>query len=179
MNGATTANGANQIFGGSDIDTVSVGSGANILSLGAGNDVISVGAGANLVTGGAGADTLTYAPITSISAISTFVDASAGDRLALSTMIYRDATAMLAGKLGPAVSLSAGAGLQAYLDAAMLASQAFGGTTWFQFQGGTYVATDLGGDSTSFVLGQDAVVQLGGLLDLSNATIVTNQLNLV
>jgi S-layer protein len=179
VSGSNTANGANQIFGGSDIDTVSVGSGANILSLGAGNDVVSVGTGANLITGGAGADTLTYAPITSISVISTFVDASAGDRLSLPTMIYRDATASLSGKLGPAVALPAGASLQSYLDAAMLASQAFGGTTWFQFQGGTYVATDLGGDSTSFVLGQDAVVQLGGLLDLSNATIVSNQLTLV
>lgn len=51
--------------------------------------------------------------------------------------------------------------------------------TWFQFQGGTYVAADLGGDSTSFVLGQDAVVQLAGLLDLPNAIIVSNQLTLV
>jgi hypothetical protein len=43
--------------------------------------------------------------------------------------------------------------------------------TWFQYKGDTYLAVDLGSDSSAFIEGQDSFVKLTGLVDLSHASL--------
>jgi S-layer protein len=44
------------------------------------------------------------------------------------------------------------------------------GSGWFQYGGNTYIVADLGAEGTSFVNGQDSIVRLTGLVDLTNAS---------
>lgn len=155
----TAANAGVTIKTGSAVDTITLGSALATLTTGAGNDKVTLGV-AN----------------TSANIYTTWTDATAGDQLATTAMIYSAAGLT---KLGAGVVQAGTAVFQDYLNAAVNASLANGGTTWFNYNNNTYVVIDAGTDSTSFVNGQDFVIQLNGVKDLSNSTITTNVLTIV
>ena len=186
VTGVATTTGDNTITGGSGVDTITMAlaTGKNAINTGAGADVITVGSGANTVTAGAGADKVTIVAGVNANTYTVWTDVAAGDQIAAATIVYKDATATAAGKLGAAVTQLNNAVFQDYLNASMVATdvtnQGAGAATWFQYAGNTYVAIDLGAESaTTFVNGQDAVIQLTGLIDLSNSTIAANVLTIV
>ena len=91
--------------------------------------------------------------------------------------IITDITAFNATKI--TLSVGATETTQAYLDQAMTTLTA-GQVGWFQLNGNTYVTADVGGESAnSFVDGQDFVVMITGLKDLSTASFNTTDDTLV
>ncbi len=166
VNGGTNATGNNTITGGSGVDTILVANGNNTITAGAGNDLITVGSGANVVSLGAGNDTLTLGATNTSSAIFTTVtDIAAGDVINNGALT---AFANATGKLGAALTSGVN-DYQTFLNNA--AGKGAGVVSWFQFGGDTYLVEDVNAGG-SFVAGNDIVVKLTGLIDLSNSTLV-------
>ena len=167
---STNTTAATTIKGGSgnDVLTAATGTTADVLLGGAGNDVLVGNKGLSTLTGGAGNDVfvLNVASL-DVNSYTTITDFAAGDLLQIA-----GATTFAAAK----VTLGDTAVFQDYANAAMnVLNQVVDGTDvavgWFQFGGNTYVVADAGAtDSTTFVNGEDFVVKLTGLVDLSNAS---------
>ncbi|WP_284466711.1 beta strand repeat-containing protein [Diaphorobacter nitroreducens] len=155
---ATTIKGGS----GNDVLTAATGTTADVLIGGAGNDTLVANAGMSTLTGGAGNDLFVIGTASAnVNSYATITDFAAGDLLKM-TGIDSFASAK--------VSLGDTAVFQDYANAALNALNANAGG-WFQFSGNTYVVADMGADSTSgFVNGQDFIVKLTGLVDLSNAS---------
>jgi S-layer protein len=159
------------ITGGAGVDTISIGATANKTSVagGEGNDIFNIAASADQITidGGAGADTFNFAGVSTNKSNYTVIEGiGSGDKLVVTGATSFQATE---------ITLSQGAteSTQAYLDQAMT-DLAAGGLGWFQYNGNTFIAADLGADSpNAFVDGTDGVVMLTGLVDLSTATFNT------
>ena len=129
---------------------------------GAGNDILVANAGLSVLTGGAGADVFRVATASlNVNSHATITDFAAGDLLQFAGGITAFASA--------AVTLAGTAVFQDFANAAINALTT-GQAGWFQFAGNTYVVADVGAESTSFQNGQDFVVMLTGLVDLSNAS---------
>nr|WP_320115708.1 hypothetical protein [uncultured Desulfuromonas sp.] len=164
----SAANSEMVIDGGAGIDTISIAATADKadVSGGEGKDVFNIAAGADLVTidGGAGADTFNFAGASTNKSNYTVIEGvDSGD-----TFVVTGATSFSATE----ITLAQGAteSTQAYLDQAMtdLGANALG---WFQYNGNTFIAADLGADSAnSFADGTDGVIMLTGLVDLSTAS---------
>ena len=167
---STNTTAATTIKGGSgnDVLTAATGTTADVLLGGAGNDVLVGNKGLSTLTGGAGNDVfvLNVASL-DVNSYTTITDFAAGDLLQIA-----GATTFAAAK----VTLGDTAVFQDYANAAMnVLNQVVDGTDvavgWFQFGGNTYVVADAGAtDSTTFVNGEDFVVKLTGLVDLTNAS---------
>jgi S-layer protein len=155
---ATTIKGGS----GNDVLTAATGTTADVLIGGAGNDTLVANAGMSTLTGGAGNDLFVIGTASAnVNSYATITDFAAGDLLKM-TGIDSFASAK--------VSLGDTAVFQDYANAALNALNANAGG-WFQFSGNTYVVADMGTDSTSgFVNGEDFIVKLTGLVDLSNAS---------
>lgn len=155
---ATTIKGGS----GNDVLTAANGTTADVLIGGAGNDTLVANAGMSTLTGGAGNDLFVIGTASAnVNSYATITDFAAGDLLKV-TGIDTFAAAK--------VSLGDTAVFQDYANAALNALSANAGG-WFQFSGNTYVVADMGTDSTSgFVNGEDFIVKLTGLVDLSNAS---------
>ncbi|MDB0035775.1 hypothetical protein N9E73_02565, partial [Planktomarina temperata] len=159
---------ANTISGGAGNDTVTGGAGNDILNGGAGADTITGNAGADTMTGGAGNDSFVVG-VSATSAIRDVItDATAGDTITLANALGNAFTTV-------AVTAGASASLSDLLDAATSAADT---AAWFQYGGNTFL---VGSSATgsSFTNGVDTVVELTGLLDLSNSTISNDVLTLV
>lgn len=136
---------------------------------GAGNDTLTVEAGADRVKldGGAGKDFFVIEGASSTQnsyAVISGVDS--GD-----TIILSGADSFKAAK----VTLSTGVteSTQAYLTQA-IAALGDNDAGWFQYGGNTYIVQDAGANGNTFVDGQDVVVMITGLVDLSTASFNTS-----
>jgi S-layer protein len=130
---------------------------------GAGNDAITAVTGDTVTTGG-GQDTVTFAAPSSatVATYATITDIAKSD-----TIVIGNAVAFVSA----GVTQGAGATLQNYADAAVTAA---GGTqytlAWFQYSGDTYlVEHNASGPQVAFTNGQDAIIKLTGVVDLSKA----------
>jgi S-layer protein len=159
---------ANTISGGAGDDGITGGAGADVLSGGAGADTITGNAGADTMTGGAGNDSFVVGVSASSAVRDVITDATAGDTITLAAGLGNAFTTT-------AASAGAGASFADLLNAATAAADT---AAWFQYGGDTYLVGSSAADS-SFTNGTDTVVQLTGLLDLSNSTILNDVLTLV
>ena len=169
------------INGGSAADTITISAKNGVVNAGLGSDTINVnqpaaGVTSDVVTvnGGAGADTLmstlAYGQVATATSSSTlgnyvsFADAASTDVLKFGTVT--NAT----GALGAKANVAAAA---TFDQAIFLAEAGAADTvTWFQYGGNTYVESS----GTTFGPGNSAdnvVIKLTGLVDLSNASVVT------
>ncbi|MFB9887862.1 beta strand repeat-containing protein [Balneatrix alpica] len=154
---------ATTIKGGSanDVLTAATGTTADILIGGAGDDTLTANAGLSTLTGGEGNDmfVINVASLNS-SSYATITDFTAGDLIKIdgisafkNTKITQADTAVF----------------QDYANAA-INSLAATEAAWFQYAGNTYIVADMGADTATFTNGQDFIVKLTGLIDLSNAS---------
>lgn len=143
-------------------DAMDVAAAADKLFGGNGNDVLVANALLTEMTGGAGNDlfVINTASI-NVNSYSTIMDFQAGDLIEI--------TGISAFKSG-AVALG---GTEVFQDKANAAVAALGlnEAGWFQHDGNTYIVADMGTNgTTTFVNGEDFIVKLTGLVDLSNAS---------
>lgn len=159
---ATTIKGGS----GNDVLTAATGTTADVLIGGAGNDTLIANAGLSVLTGGEGNDLFVIGTASAnVNSYATITDFGAGDVLQL---VGADSFA------SAAVTLGDTAVFQDYANAAINALGA-NDAGWFQFGGNTYVVVDIatGGtsvDGTTFDNGDDFIVKLTGLIDLSQAS---------
>jgi S-layer protein len=159
---------------GTTAETVTGGAGADVLTAstgvtsvgdtligGAGNDTLNANDKLDTLTGGAGNDTFVIGVASlNSSSYATVTDFLAGDKIKLT-----GATSFAASQVTQADT----AVFQDYCNAAINALGA-NGAAWFQFGGNTYIVEDAGADTVTFTNGQDFIVRLTGLIDLSTAS---------
>ena len=120
------------------------------------------------IRGGAGADTVNANVTTSGQTYSTFLDATAGDKVFLTgaTSTFTAATAPVK------ITLAATAVFQDFLDAATASANATGAVNSFDFGGNTYLVVNrTGGDGiNTYQNGVDSVIQLVGIHAVGTAT---------
>ncbi len=157
---------------GNDVITISTTADGSKFYGNAGNDKFIIAAGADLITidGGAGKDTFDFNGVsTNKSNFVVLNNVDSGDILDLAGV--HNMTAFNSTKI--TLSVGATETTQAYLDQAMTTLTA-GQVGWFQLNGNTYITADVGAESpNSFVDGQDFVVMITGLKDLSAASFNT------
>lgn len=143
-------------------DAMDVAAAADKLFGGNGNDVLVGNSLLTEMTGGAGNDlfVINTASI-NVNSYTTVKDFQAGDLLEISG---------IAGFKSGAVALG---GTEVFQDKANAAVAALGlnEAGWFQHDGNTYIVADMGTNgTTTFVNGEDFIVKIVGLVDLSNAS---------
>lgn len=151
---------------GNDVLTAATGTTADVLIGGAGSDTLTANAGLSTLTGGADADmfVINTASLNS-SSYATITDFGAGDLIKMTgAASFRAA----------AITQADTAVFQDYANAAINAIGA-NAAAWFQYAGNTYIVMDAGGDTATFTNGQDVVVKLTGLVDLSTASFNSDQ----
>ena len=172
-------------------DNVTVGENVTIIG-GSGNDVLTGGAVTHdTIEGGAGVDTIVYTggndvftggagnDIFDVNALGT-----ATVHLTISDLAVGDTIDIAGIDAGTAtwnateLELGAGATLAQYLDAAAAATTGATNSVarWFQFDGDTYITNDNTDDAT--FAATDAVIEITGLVDLSDATLTTTVLTI-
>lgn len=158
---ATTIKGGS----GNDVLTAATGTTADVLLGGAGNDTLTANAGLSTLTGGEGNDLFVInVASANVNSYATITDFAAGDLLQIT-----GAATFAASK----VVLGDTAVFQDYANAAINSLKATGAVAWFQSAGNTYVVADMGTASdgaAGFVNGEDFIVKIVGLVDLSNAS---------
>ena len=173
-----TANNASMtVKGGAGADDITITANADGSKFygNAGNDTFHIAAGADLITidGGAGKDTFDFNGVsTNKSNFVVLNNVDSGDIIELAGIINSGATTDITLFNSTKITLSVGAteSTQAYLDQAMTVLTD-GQVGWFQYNGNTFVTADIGGNSlNSFVDGEDFVVMITGLKDLSTAS---------
>lgn len=163
--------------------TVIAGSGNDTLTASGENDVLKGGAGNDTfyatdlttVHGGAGADKFYFATPTQLSKVSTIADLGSGD-----TIYLQDAGAVV-GKFfaaGANINPNTTTTFEAKVNASLVQTGA-GEATWFQHSGNTYIVID-GNDAVNgnpaagavdtYTAGEDTVIEITGLVDLSTAS---------
>lgn len=166
----TAANASSTVTGGAgkDVLTISGSADSSVINGGAGDDTFIISAGADLVTitGGAGKDNFDFNGVsTNKSNYAVINGVDSGDTIDLAGL---GVNAFNSTK----ITLAQGAteSTQAYLDQAMTTLDA-NGSGWFQYNGNTYVAADVGVDSTNaFADGTDGVIMITGLVDMAAAS---------
>lgn len=154
---ATTIKGGS----GNDVLTAATGTTADVLLGGAGDDILTANAGLNTLTGGAGNDEFVVGTASlNSSSYATITDFAAGDLIK-----FTGADSFRAAGITQADT----AVFQDYANAAINAVGA-NDMAWFQYSGNTYIVMDAGADTATFTNGQDFVVKLTGLVDLTNAS---------
>jgi S-layer protein len=158
---------ATKITGGNGADRLQAAAGttADILIGGAGDDILVANAGLSTLTGGTGADSFRLIVASSnINSYATITDFQAGDLLDFQT----DLLGFVNTQAG--TGLANTAGFSDYVNDAISAA-AIDEAAWFQYGGNTYVVADVGAaDTLTFTTGDDYIVKLTGLVDLSNAS---------
>lgn len=152
---------AETIKGGAAADTLTAAGNGDTLIGGAGADTLIVTGNLATLTGGAGNDTFNVADATTnVNSYATITDLTAGDIIKFAA----SATDFNASK----VSLADTAVFQDYANAAVAATDT-GDVSWFQVGGNTYVIDNVS-NSSSFVNGNDVIVKITGLVDLSHSS---------
>ena len=167
--------------GGQGNDTlVANGAKTDILLGGTGNDTLVAGTGLATLSGGEGNDLFRIEVASdTVNSYAKIIDFTASDLLQFREFKTVPTSDGIGSVTVPVyattfvdtqVTLADTAVFQDYANAVVAAVNA-GEIGWFQFQGNTYVVADMGDDSIDgFVDGQDHVVQLTGLFDLSKAS---------
>jgi S-layer protein len=176
-----TGSGADTINAGAGDDTITSGAGVDTINAGAGNDTITSGTGLDAITGGAGNDTFILTLNANGTTYASIKDIAAGDIIQVADkgteVSFNGGTTM-----GAKISLGSNALFTDYLNAAAVTSvtpATNGVWSWFQFGGNTYVVADQT-NATTFTASSDFVVELAGLIDLTNSTGVgTNAITIV
>lgn len=154
---ATTIKGGS----GADVLIAATGTTADKLFGGGGNDVLVANAGLTEMTGGAGNDVFRIATASqNVNSYATILDFQAGDLIQI---------AGIGSFTSAKVTLGATAVFQDYANAA-INSLGANGAGWFQYGGDTYIVADMGTNGTAFNNGEDFIVKIAGLVDLSNAS---------
>lgn len=156
---------ATTVKGGAGDDTITL-AGANDVAIGgAGNDTLKVTtAAAATLTGGDGVDTFDVSGFKgTVGGAATITDFTKGESI---KFISNAAADFNSGK----VTLISESTFTEYVNEAMKAASAnstlTNGIAWFQFNGNTFVAQNIGADNT-FNDGTDILVKITGLVDLS------------
>ena len=168
--------GNNTIIASSGNNIITVGTGSNTITTGAGNDTINIGAaaGLNVINVGSGTDSIVLQGIQAAAGYYASVTGmDAGDTIDFSAVAGKPFNP---GTLSNAITLGGAATFVNYLNAA--AAQNDAGSTnaymkWFQFSGNTYIVVD-NDDAVTFQDGIDSVIELVGLIDLSNSTFTSS-----
>jgi S-layer protein len=156
----TANDGTTTVTGGSGNDVLTAAGDSDVLIGGAGNDKLTA-ATLTTLTGGEGNDTFVMSGAVDATKYSTITDLSSGDT------IDTDATAFNTSK----VVLAANATFAQYLDAAIVATAAQdNAASWFQFGGNTFIVNEGVDATTTYDAGQDGIIGITGLVDLSTAT---------
>jgi hypothetical protein len=194
---ATAATKAVTYTGSDKVDTIVINNAqANVINTGAGNDLVTIGSGAVTVDLGAGDDTLTLATAAtqtqsvtlgagadtvdinavqaSAGAYLSILDFQAGDKIDVAGV---DIGTIAGATLGAKVTLGAAANFATYINAIAAGdgeTDGAGGAGnsidgWFQLGGNTYLVIDNSEEAT-FQDGQDIVIEIVGLVDLTNMT---------
>lgn len=149
------------IKGGAGADTLTATGSGDVLIGGAGNDTLIVTGNLATLTGGAGNDTFNVAdPTTSVNGYATITDLTAGDIIKFAA----SADNFIASKISQADT----AVFQDFANEAINSTD-MGDVSWFQVGGNTYVIDNVS-NGTSFVNGQDVIVKITGLVDLSKSS---------
>ncbi len=168
--------------------TVIAGSGNDTLTASGENDVLKGGAGNDTfyatdlttVHGGAGADKFYFAIPTQLSKVATIADLGSGDTIYLTDKTGNGNTAdAVVSKFyaaGANINVNTTTTFEAKVNASLVQTGT-GEATWFQHSGNTYIVID-GNDITnpaaaaidSYTAGQDTVIEITGLVDLSKAS---------
>jgi S-layer protein len=154
---------ATTITGGSgkDVLTAATGTTADVLNGGAGDDTLTGNAGLSTLTGGAGNDLFVVNVASlNVNSYTSITDFGAGDLIK-----FTGADSFQAAK----ITLGDTAVFQDFANAAINTVGA-NDVAWFQFGGNTYIVMDAGLDTTTFTEGQDFIVRLTGLVDLTGAS---------
>ena len=150
------------VKGGSGVDTLTADGSNDTLIGNAGNDKL-VGTLLTTLTGGAGNDTFVIETVTALTTYSTITDLSSGDVIDTTATNFRTT----------AVTLAAASTFVDYANEAIkLATGSNGadGAAWFQFGGNTFLAVEgTTGAGDTYLAGEDVIVQITGLVDLSAA----------
>lgn len=170
LTGALTINAnsalALTVTGGSGADSLSATGSGDTLNGGTGNDTLT-GADLTTLSGGAGNDIFMMNLPSNVNSYSTIADIASGDVIDLDaanagTVVFTQSAVVLAGT----------AVFQDYANAAVNALGAdANNAAWFQYGGNTYIVQS--GNATAgndFVNGQDSIIKLTGLVDLSAAS---------
>lgn len=158
----------NTLNGGAGNDGLTGGAGADVLNGGDGADTLTGNAGADTLTGGAGNDNFVINLSDSGVVYDTIADATAGDTITLAGATGNAFTTA-------AVTVGGNAVFQDYLDTAASTADT---ASWFQFNNNTYLVGSANGTG-GFTNGVDTVVEITGLVDLSNSTILNDVLTIV
>ena len=174
--GAATIKGS--AHGTNDIDASAATMGISYVG-GSGNDTLRIGASTapSSIDFGSGVDTLVLAGIPqSASARASVTGLGAGDFIDLNATQGTATSFSAQTVMGP--KLSGSQTLAAYLDACT-AGDAHGVTAivWFQLDGKTYIVHDTSAAAT-FQSGQDTVIEIDGLLDLTGVVIAGHVIRL-
>jgi S-layer protein len=165
-----TANGATAgttVTGGAGDDALTADGSGDTLIGGAGNDTLK-GDDLTQLTGGEGSDTFLMNMPSNVNTYSTITDLEAGD-----VIKFDSATAGDVEFSSAALTLASTAVFQDYANAAV---NQFGidvdDAAWFQFGGNTFVVQSGGnhGTTADFQAGQDSIIQITGVVDLSTAS---------
>jgi len=164
--------------GGNDI--IVTGTGSDTINAGAGDDTITSGAGLDVLFGGLGNDTFNLT-LNASGIYSSIRDLNAGDIISV-TNLGTEVSINGGTTMGAARSLGAAASFTDYLNAAAVTSVTPATNavwSWFQFGGNTYVVSDQS-NNTTFTAATDFVVEITGLVNLTNSTGVgTNAITFV
>ncbi|WP_342116649.1 DUF4214 domain-containing protein [Pseudoduganella sp. OTU4001] len=189
-NGGAAGNGNNTVTAGTGNDVIKLGDGDNNINVGAGDNTVVVGNGDNTIVATTGDHTITVG--TGINSITITSDLNDSDTITFGIPAtannYSTVTGLTTGDIlnfaddgvevwmgGSAsaakIVLDASTALFAdYIAAATATTTGVGTFAWFQFGGNTYVVEDKAVD-VGFKAGEDIVVKLVGLVDLSTATL--------
>jgi S-layer protein len=153
---------ATTITGGSGDDVLVGAASGDTLLGGAGDDTLTAG-NLTTLTGGEGDDTFITAVPTNVNSYSTITDFAIGDVIKTTGVQLKSA----------AISLAETAVFQDYANAAVNVNDADNALTWFQFGDNTYIVQDVNNADADFQNGTDMIIQLTGLVDLSDASFST------
>jgi S-layer protein len=158
--------------------TVKGGEGADVLIadgsqdtlIGNDGDDTLIGTSLTQMTGGDGNDTFIGGVSTNVNSASAVLDAASGDVIKLVDSTVGDMVGFNSAQI--TLDPSGDPDLQNYADAAIDGITADNNAAWFQYNDNTYIVMEDNNADTpgSFVNGEDVIIKLTGLVDLSEAS---------
>jgi S-layer protein len=170
----TTVGEAVSIKGSNGVDTLTgSATAADTIDGGAGVDTIVYDGGKDVITGGAGKDVFDIDALGTETVHVTITDLAVGDTIEIAGIDTGTAT----WNATKVAALGASATLANYLDAAAAgAGNVNSIARWFNYDGDTYIVNDNTAGAT--FAATDAVIEITGVIDLSDSTLATTVLTI-